>query len=585
MPSTIRNVTIVAHIDHGKFCLGFIKVGKTTLADSLLAANNFLSQRMAGSAKLMDYLPEEAARGITMKASSAALTFRFPNDLKLQFNLIDSPGHVDFAYEVASAFSLSDGAILLIDVVEGICPQTAVLLKMAMKLRIRPILVLNKIDRLFHELKFTPDQAYHHLFASVTSANALFATIAHELGSSLAPDILDADNFFSPEKGNVIFSSAFDGWGFQLAQFAHLYASKLNLAPAQLTQFLWGFHYYDPKTKTIIDQKQLGDRKLKPLFVQLILSNIWDVYQAVMEDRDIEKIQKIVTLLKVQVLPRELKSKETRNTLKTILSQWLPLASTVVTVVKNHLPSPSEAQRYRLEASIPHLLPGRDFILNCDASPKAPTVAFVSKMFPILAKDLPTNKRNFSIPKPRVKKDISPEEALPLTDLKLTTEPAVESTLEPKEVLIAFARIFSGSLKEGDTIHVLGPKFNPSEPQLYHTETSISSLYLMKGRDLEKVDQVCAGQVFAIMGLQDIVLKSATLTSNPLGPNLGSVILEPPIVRVAVEPQDASNMDKFLRGLEMLNQADPCVEIILQDSGEHVLCTAGELHLEVSFQG
>ena len=147
-----RNLCVLAHVDHGK----------TSLSDSLIASNGIISNRLAGQLRYMDSRDDEQDRGITMKASSIALVYQ-PEELQqpegqtgaapLRVNLIDSPGHVDFCSEVSAAVRLSDGALLVVDVVEGVCVQTQAVLRQAWGERVTPLLVLNKMDRLVAELQ------------------------------------------------------------------------------------------------------------------------------------------------------------------------------------------------------------------------------------------------------------------------------------------------------------------------------------------------------------------------------------------------------------------------------------------------
>ncbi|KAJ3058062.1 Cytoplasmic GTPase/eEF2-like protein (ribosomal biogenesis), partial [Rhizoclosmatium hyalinum] len=148
------------------------------------------------------------------------------------------------------------------------------------------------------------------------------------------------------------------------------------------------------------------------------------------------------------------------------------------------------------------------------------------------------------------------------------------------ETLIGFARCYSGTVKVGQTLHVLGPKYHPSKPDLYRTEVVISKLYMLMGRELQELDEVPAGNMFGIGGLDGHVLKSGTLASSTQVRSFGGVSGDAPILRVALEPYNPSEMNKLVEGLQLLNQADPCVEVVLQETGEHVIITAGALHLE-----
>merc|ERR1719481_682805 len=163
--SNIRNLCILAHVDHGK----------TSLADSLVATNGIISSRLAGKLRYLDSRPDEQERGITMKCSSIALFHVTETSQEFLINLMDSPGHVDFSSEVSTAVRLCDGAILVVDVVEGVQPQTKVVLRQAWDEGIKPVLVLNKVDRLIGEMRQDPLAAYHHMVQVLEQVNALVA--------------------------------------------------------------------------------------------------------------------------------------------------------------------------------------------------------------------------------------------------------------------------------------------------------------------------------------------------------------------------------------------------------------------------
>jgi len=345
------------------------------------------------------------------------------------------------------------------------------------------------------------------------------------------------------------------------------------------------------------------------MFVQFILDNIWTIFEAV-ENNDKEKIDKIVKSLNLKILPRDLKSKDIRAVQSTICSTWLPLAQTVLYSIIEQLPSPLEAQKIRL----PKLLypqninniPDTDLTENqkklekalyeCDASDNAPVVVIISKMVDIKAEELPTNRRvqltaeemrenrRKLLEQRKLELEGNSDAPIILTEIQKNAEKNIKSNNEENKkdsVLIGFARIFSGTIREGQKIYVMGPKYDPMDPSKFCTEVTVKNLYLIMGKELEALSSVPAGNVFGIGGLDEVILKSATASSLTECPSLINVDMKaPPIVRVAVEPYDPSDMPKLVEGLKLLNQADSCVEVLIQETGEHVIVTAGELHLE-----
>lgn len=165
-PDNIRNVCVIAHVDHGK----------TTLCDNLIAANGIISEKLAGKLRFLDSREDEQERLITMKSSAISLCFAN----KYIINLVDSPGHVDFTSEVSTAARVWDGALVVVDVVEGVSSQTREVLKQAYHDQLNTILILNKVDRLFTDLHLSADEAYLHLHRIIDLANAVTQELLSE---------------------------------------------------------------------------------------------------------------------------------------------------------------------------------------------------------------------------------------------------------------------------------------------------------------------------------------------------------------------------------------------------------------------
>ncbi|MBT3406446.1 elongation factor EF-2 [Candidatus Woesearchaeota archaeon] len=192
-PTEIRNIAICAHIDHGK----------TTLSDNLLSGAGMLSEALAGKACVLDFHEDEQTRGITIDSASVSMVHKF-DDKEYLINLIDTPGHVDFGGDVTRAMRAVDGAVVLCCAVEGIMPQTETVLRQALKERVKPILFINKTDRLMKELQLTPEMMQERFVKTIDEVNKLIVSIAEEgYGSKWQVSVND---------GSVVFGSAFHNW-------------------------------------------------------------------------------------------------------------------------------------------------------------------------------------------------------------------------------------------------------------------------------------------------------------------------------------------------------------------------------------
>ncbi|KAJ9634961.1 Cytoplasmic GTPase/eEF2-like protein (ribosomal biogenesis) [Knufia peltigerae] len=649
----IRNICILAHVDHGK----------TSLTDSLIATNGIISPKMAGKVRYLDSRPDEQIRGITMESSAISLYFSMmrraqendsPKKEEYLINLIDSPGHIDFSSEVSTASRLCDAAVVLVDAVEGVCSQTVTVLRQVWIEKLKPLLVINKIDRLVTELKMSPAEAYSHLERVLEGVNAVIGGFF--AGERMEEDLLwrekldqkraakeqqkqdalsetatesdldqqfeerdDEDLYFAPEKNNVIFASAIDGWAFTVRQFASIYEKKLGIKRSVLEKVLWGDFYLDPKTKKVLGQKHLKGRNLKPIFVQLVLDPIWQVYNATVgvsgERGDPALLEKITKSLSIKLPPHIAKSRDPKTILQAVFASWLPLSTALLVSVIEYLPSPPSAQATRMPELIEDLVSTRyiddkvkESMVGFNTEAAAPVVAYVSKMVAIPESELPSKRRKLGAAltadearelarRKRAEIAKAQAEAEGSSDMDGITNgisntrigEEVEDDVTPEqpedpEHLIGFARLFSGSLSVGDEVYVLPPKFNPAFPHASPEpkKVPITALYLLMGRSLEPLEKVPAGVVFGIEGLEGHILKTGTLCSQiEGGVNLAGVsTLSQPIVRVALEPTNPMDLNKMIQGLKLLEKSDPCAVYEQMESGEHVILTAGELHLE-----
>ncbi len=233
-PEHVRNIGIVAHVDHGK----------TTLTDSLVAASGIISFELAGEQLFTDYLEIEQQRGITVQTAAVSLAHAFGGKEHL-INLLDTPGHVDFSGDVTRALRAIDGVIVVVDAVEGVMPQTETVLRQALRERARPILFINKVDRLIDELKLTPDGMQARFVKLITRFNQL-------IGRYASPDIAEKWRV-SVEKGSVAFGSAKEKWALSIPQMKARNISFKDIINAYQTNNIAELAKKSPLYEVVLD--------------------------------------------------------------------------------------------------------------------------------------------------------------------------------------------------------------------------------------------------------------------------------------------------------------------------------------------
>lgn len=474
-------------------------------------------------------------------------------------NIIDSPGHIDFSSDVSTAVRMCDGAIIIIDVVEGIRSQTQSVFHQAWNENIKPVLVLNKMDRLVSELKLSPQEAYDHCRQIIESANAIMSSLMS--ADSFEKDEILSENdetnlFFSPSKCNILFSSAVDGWAFSVGDFAKFYSPILNEKSNYLRYVLWGNYGYNTTIKKFV--KLTDKSKILPAFVKFILTPIWNMYNLCLNN-DI-KLKDYLKKYKVEVPEKELNSDDKKSKINSIFRRWLPLSDSTLHCIIKHIPCPLNSMKDKIEAMWPKQISKSEkceiaynSICKSVNNENDPVIIYISKIFTTPIKGLPKLPPNES--------DYSGDD----------------------ECYVAFARVFSGILTEKSKLYAIYPKYNPFEPNGEYIKEIESkfNLYTMMGKDLVSIDKVMSGNIVGIIGLSEYIMKTGTVSSIIECPPLSNPQLRiSPIISVSVEPKSIDDLSILNVGLKLLERSDPCVEVEIQSSGEHIIRCVGEVHLE-----
>ncbi|KAK7958163.1 elongation factor 2 [Apiospora saccharicola] len=526
-PTNVRNMSVIAHVDHGK----------STLTDSLLAKCGIISSAKAGDARATDTRQDEQDRGITIKSTAISLYGELPqeDDIKdivdqktdgngFLINLIDSPGHVDFSSEVTAALRVTDGALVVVDTVEGVCVQTETVLRQALAERIKPVVIINKVDRALLELQVSKEDLYQSFSRTIESVNVVISTY---LDKSLG------DLQVYPYKGTVAFGSGLHGWAFTVRQFATRYAKKFGVDRNKMMERLWGDNYFNPHTKKWTTKSTHEGKELERAFNQFILDPIFKIFSAVMNFKKDE----VATLLSKLDLKLETadKDKEGKQLLKAVMRTFLPAADSLMEMMILHLPSPVTAQKYRVETLYEGPQDDENAIAIRDCDPKGPLMLYVSKMVPT------SDKGRF----------------------------------------YAFGRVFAGTVRSGLKVRIQGPNYVPGKKEDLFVK-AIQRTVLMMGGKVDPIDDMPAGNIVGLVGIDQFLLKSGTLTTNESAHNMKVMKFSvSPVVQRSVQVKNAQDLPKLVEGLKRLSKSDPCVLTMSNESGEHVVAGAGELHLEI----
>jgi len=335
-----------------------------------------------------------------------------------------------------------------------------------------------------------------------------------------------------PANASVGFGSGLHGWAFTLKQFAEIYAKKFGVDVEKLMKKLWGENFFNPKTKKWAKTKADDNTRS---FCMYVLDPIYKMFDAIMNFKK-DETDKLLDRLELKgKMKHEELVLEGKPLMKAVMRNWLPAGEAMFQMIVIHLPSPVTAQKYRAAALYEGPADDQACVAMQNCDPTGPLMMYISKMVPT------SDKGRF----------------------------------------YAFGRVFSGKIATGQKVRIMGPNFNPGKKEdLY--EKSIQRTILMMGRYIEAIEDVPCGNICGLVGVDQFLVKTGTITTFKEAHNMKVMKFSvSPVVRVAVEPKNAADLPKLVEGLKRLAKSDPMVQCMIEESGEHIIAGAGELHLEI----
>lgn len=521
LTENIRNFVICAHID----------AGKSTLSDSILGMGNLIKFDNIGEKRGTDTRQDEIDRGITIKSTGVTIGIGW-EDKEYMLNLIDTPGHSDFSMNVSASLKITDGCAVVLDAVSGIETQTITVLRQALAERVKPILIINKFDRLIQELKLDGEEAYIKLVKMIGDVNAVINEYQTDDNKWLQTEL-------TPSNGNVIFTCAYRNWGWDLDMFADFYSRKTGKSKENFMKVLWGDYYIDSQTHQITTTPSPTGKRVFAEYIYKPMKNLYDAIMA-------SNVQKYTNIL--NKFDHQLQSDEKEligsELYKKLFRRIYSLSPVLKKVIVSHLPSPITAQKYRVDVLYDGPLDPSDptylAIKNCD--PNGPLMFYTSLM-------VPADKNGGGR-------------------------------------FNAFGRIFSGTIKAGDKVTIMGENFEPGKNKNVVFGKNVQKVVKMVASKTHTLESASSGQIIALCGIDQYLLKSGTITSNTditsLYPIKTVKFVVSPVVRIAITPKNISELPKLIEGMHRLSKSDPIIECTTSESGENIIACVGELHAEIS---
>lgn len=555
-PGLTRNIALIGGLHHGK----------TSIADMLFEAAYHMNwdhlRERDFPVRYMDSRKDERRLQISLKTSVATLLLPSLTGKSYGITIMDTPGHLNFLDEAIAAMNLADGAVVIVDVAEGVTLATELLIKKAASMRLEIVLVISKIDRLITEMRIPPQDAYHKIRYVIDSVNDLL--------------LLKGAKPVSPTQGSVVFAAAHEKIMFTLQQFAMEYVSanggqkKFPMSASNLAKCMWGDVYYNRHTRKF--SKIEGMSIVKRSFVEFILEPLYKLHSAIV-GLDVEDL--------TAFLSRNHLLDEGRK--------------------KDYHTYRGRVQKSSLKADVRELLR----TVNTRSFGMGSVSGFVDALVNfVLPPDEASSRKIEALDVPKVDANAVEEGAEMQEGLYESWVSAMESCAKEREdPMTAYigklipdrkderfdglARILSGEIRTGDTVRILGDDYNPDLNDEDQTTATVAEILLPVSRFTIAVTRAVAGQVVLLRGISESVAKSATVVcTRNVHSNRARVLkplverLTPGVVKVAVEPVRPAELPKMVTGLRKCMNAFPGLQSRVEQSGEHTIIGSGELYMD-----
>ncbi|CAO3648162.1 unnamed protein product [Cunninghamella blakesleeana] len=555
-PTNIRHISLIGQLNHGKSTLADVlssKAGITPTEKNVMNINHLSNDKMTIKSTVESlYYSLNNTNNNNDGLEEEIKKHQSLDGHQFLINLMDTPGHIDFTPEVTASLRISDGALVIVDCVDGIGMQTENVLRQALCDHIKPVLVINKLDQALLKLQLKKEELYQFLTNTIGSFNTIISTFENKIHGDLQA---------FPDKGTVVFTSGLHGWGFTLNQFAIIYSKRFGVDKEKMLKRLWGEHYFNFKTKKWSTKKKTdegnnGDHSLQRGFNLFVLDPIYRLYDFVLNHKR-EYLVDLLSKMKIQLTTDEWELDD-KPLLKLIMKKFLPCDKALLQTICIHMPSPKTAQAYRTQYLYQGSMDDVSAIGMKHCDPNGPLIIYISKIIPKFSKSEDTK-------------------------------------------FYAFGRVFSGSVTNGTDVFYLPSSYQPSRDighQYLIRKTTLQQTWMIMGISMvafnnNRIDTntddnhsktITAGNLIILTCKDPFLIKSGTITTSTSYTIKGIKTFNvAPIVQLYIDVQYPADLPKLINGLRDLELTDSSY-INLAETGEHIVFVNGKLHSKYCMQ-